>query len=186
MYYELHSEWINLIFEFDYWNLHLHCVSGYLLLGIIDCKSVAVNDKSEMLAVKFFEKVSFEDIFWRTVEDDAAIETDDGLDFMGNYIDIVGDEDESELVFVVESLKEIVEFGLGFGVDSDGGFVEDQNFGSRGQGSSDKDPLLLTAWEFMDKVMFEFGHVDGLERVIDIMPILTTHTDHFGDADGEM
>lgn len=87
-----------------------------------------------------------ESVFFGVFDDFAFVEEDDaGGDFFGE-IELMGDDDESE-VFGGEAADESEDVFDGLGVEGGSWLVEEKDFWVEHHGTNDGDALLLTAGE---------------------------------------
>lgn len=105
--------------------------------------------------------------FGRDVGVERAGEAGNAIASGGDGADVVADDDDGELEGLVECGQHLGELLLAGDIDTDGGFIEEEDAGSRGDGASDHGALELAAGELADGVIGEMGDADDLHGLGD-------------------
>jgi hypothetical protein len=95
-------------------------------------------------------------------EDENAVAHAAGL------LGVVGDEDAGEFAFADDFQDELLDVGFGVGVEGAGGFIEQEDFGTIGEGSGDADTLGLSAGEARGVAAGVAGEADLGEEFFDL------------------
>jgi hypothetical protein len=80
---------------------------------------------------------------------------------IGDYAEVVGDEEDGHAELIAEIAKEVENLGLDGDIESGGGFIGDEKFGLAGEGHGDHGALLHSAGKLVRVVVrAEFGITD--------------------------
>jgi hypothetical protein len=85
-----------------------------------------VGDQMMAALQQFLQGSGPAEILVASVIDQALIETSDAGDVPVDDADVVGDEDDRDALRRVQAAQQVVEPGLGFGVDAGRGLIQKQ------------------------------------------------------------
>ena len=108
-----------------------------------------VLDDGHVGAVGAAQDLGGEDLGWRALGDDAAIEADDPGEVGGDGVDLVGGHEDGHAL-VIKLVEEVHDLVAGLDVDAGGGFVEEEEPGVAYEGPGEEGALLLAAGELPD------------------------------------
>ena len=80
----------------------------------------------------------------------------DAVSEIESFINIMGNEDYSNVQFVVQIHSNILELGSGYGVQGAEGLIHQEDFGIGNNGAEDSNPLLLPSGQ-LRRVPVEVG-----------------------------
>jgi hypothetical protein len=112
-----------------------------------------------------------EDVLSRALfNDTAGVHDGDAISDLGDYAEIVSDEEESEFHFAAELVEQFKDLFLNGDIESGCRFIGNQQFGIGGERHGDHDALAKSAGELMRKLPgadVRIGHSGSFEGGVD-------------------
>ncbi len=88
----------------------------------------------------------------------------DGMARVVGHVRLVGDHDDGQSLAAIELGQEAHQLMAARGVEVAGRFIGEQHARLGGDGARDRDALLLTAGQFIGRMMGAIGEPDGGQR----------------------
>src|SRR5690606_31615968 len=131
---------------------------------------VPMGDQVHRAAIAGFDHFLGE--LFGSLVDQLTIDTTNGLDIGGDSSQVVGDEQDGDMI--VQSCQQVVKLIAGLAVHAGSRFVQQQKPGFGSQSAGNVDPLTLTSGKFVHGALAVVEHAGLFKRSFDCYFVVRT------------